>query len=47
MQICPSKPIEVGIIEGDVNKLRDLYFLGRADCLQRLPVLRAYLGLEA
>ena len=46
LQICPSKPIEVGIIEGDVNKLRDLYFLGRADCLERLPLLRRYLGLK-
>ena len=46
LHICPSKPIEVGIIEGDVNKLRDLYFLGRADCLERLPLLRRYLGLK-
>ena len=46
LHICPSKPIEVGIIEGDVNKLRDLYFLGRADCLERLPLLRRYLGMK-
>ena len=46
LQVCPSRPIEVGVIEGDVNKLRDLYFLGRDDCLAQLPALRQYLGLE-
>ena len=46
LQLCPSRPIEVGVIEGDVNKLRDLYFLGRDDCLAQLPALRQYLGLE-
>ena len=46
MQICPSRPIDVGTIEGDVDKLRDLYFLGRADCLARLPELRRYLDQE-
>ena len=46
LQVCPSRPIEVGVIEGDVNKLRYLYFLGRDDCLAQLPALRQYLGLE-
>ena len=43
LHLCPSRPIEVGTIEGDVHKLHDLYELGRADCLARLPVLRQYL----
>ena len=45
LQLCPSRPIEVGVIEGDVNKLRDLYFLGRDDCLAQLPALRRYLSI--
>ena len=45
LQICPSCPIHVGRIEKDVGKLRDLYFLGRDDCLSLLPTLRRYLGL--
>lgn len=46
MHICPSRPIRVGRIEGDVHKLRDLYFLGRDDCTALLPALRAYLGVK-
>ena len=46
LQICPSRPIDVGTIEGDVNKLRALYFLGRNDCLMWLPELRLYLNQE-
>jgi predicted patatin/cPLA2 family phospholipase len=45
MHICPSQPVRVGRIEGDVNKLRDLYFLGRDDCLRILPDLRRYLNI--
>ena len=45
LHVTPSRPIDVGTIEGDVGKLRALYFLGRADCLALLPELRRYLGL--
>ena len=45
MHVTPSEPIRVGRIEGDVHKLRDLYFLGRQDCMNLLPALRRYLGL--
>ncbi len=44
MHICPSQSVRVGRIEGDVNKLRNLYFLGRDDCLRALPDLRRYLN---
>ncbi len=47
MHVCPSRPIQVGRIEGDIGKLRDLYFQGRRDCLDLLPDLRRYLGLES
>ena len=43
LHVCPSRPIEVGTIEGDVTKLRDLYLQGRQDCLDLLPALRKYL----
>ncbi len=43
LHVCPSRPIEVGTIEGDVKKLRDLYLQGRQDCLDLLPALRKYL----
>ena len=43
LHVCPSRPIEVGTIEGDVKKLRDLYLQGRQDCLDLLPALRQYL----
>ena len=46
LHLCPSRPIQVGIIEGDVGKLRDLYFQGREDGETFLPTLRAYLGAE-
>ncbi len=46
LHICPSQPIHVGTIEGDVNKLWDLYCLGRADCLALLPTLQRYLGVS-
>ncbi len=44
-QAAPSRPIRVGTIEGDLGKLRDLYFQGREDCRNLLPALRAYLGV--
>lgn len=45
LHVCPSRPIQVGIIEGDVGKLRDLYQQGREDCQNLLPDLRRYLGV--
>ena len=45
LHVCPSRPIEVGTIEGDVTKLRDLYLQGRQDCFDLLPVLQRYLNI--
>ena len=45
LHVCPSRPIEVGTIEGDVTKLKDLYLQGRQDCLDLLPALRRYLSI--
>ena len=42
--MTPSQPIQVGTIEGDVDKLLDLYALGYNDCLNQLPRLRSYLN---
>ena len=44
LHVTPSRPIDVGTIEGDIGKLRALYFLGREDCLAMLPALKRYLG---
>ena len=44
LHVCPSRPIEVGTIEGNVTKLRDLYLQGRQDCLDLLPAMRKYLN---
>ena len=44
LHVCPSRPIEVGTIEGDVTKLRDLDLQGRQDCLDLLPAMRKYLN---
>ena len=44
LHMTPSQPIQVGTIEGDVDKLLDLYALGYNDCLNRLPRLRSYLN---
>ena len=44
LHVSPSRPIEVGTIEGDVTKLRDLYLQGRQDCLDLLPAMRKYLN---
>ena len=43
LHICPSRPIRVGRMEGDVQKLYDLYCEGRRDALAWLPALRQYL----
>ena len=42
--IAPSQKVTVGRLEGDMNKLGDLYWLGYNDTLSRLDSLRSYLG---
>ena len=41
--MTPSRPIQVGTIEGDVDKLLALYTLGYGDCMSQLDRLRVYL----
>ena len=41
--IAPSQKVTVGRLEGDMNKLGDLYWLGYNDTLRRLDSLRSYL----
>ena len=43
LHLAPSKPVDVGTIEGDIGKLLALYTLGYNDCLDRLPRLQTYL----
>lgn len=46
LQLAPSRRPEVTMIEKDLEKLGDLYWLGYGDCLARLDEIRAYLGLR-
>jgi len=43
-RFVPSEPITIGKIEGDVEKLGDLYWLGCYDCMEHIDELRAYLA---
>ncbi len=43
--IAPSQPVTVSRFDGDMEKLGQLYWLGRQDMETRLPALRAYLEL--
>lgn len=41
--IAPSKPLNIKLLEGDLNKLKDIYILGYNDALNRLSDLDNYL----
>ena len=41
--IAPSEPVTIGRLEKDMDKLADLYFLGRKDALTLLEDLKKYL----
>lgn len=43
-QFTPSEPVTVGKIEGDVERLGDLYWLGCYDAMTQLDALREYLS---
>lgn len=43
--IAPSKPIEISRLEGDMEKLGELYYLGYHDARRQIPALKEYLGL--
>ena len=42
--LAPSQKVTVGRLEGDMNKLGDLYWLGYKDTVNRLASLRNYLS---
>ena len=44
--MCPSRDLNVSRMEGSMDKLEDLYELGRTDCLTRLPQIRKYFGID-
>ena len=44
--IAPSQPVTVGRVENDIEKLGDLYQLGRQDAREELPRLASYLGIR-
>ena len=41
--IAPSKPINIKMLEGDLNKLKEIYNLGYSDALKSLDNLKKYL----
>lgn len=43
MRFAPSTPVSVSRLEGDMEKLGDLYWQGCADCLDSLDEMRDYL----
>ena len=45
MRIAPTAPVNVSRIEGDVEKLGALYWLGWNDCVAALEELKDYLGV--
>ena len=44
MQLAPSEPVLISNLEGDLEKLGSLYWLGYHDCQDRLEEIRAYLA---
>ena len=43
-EIVPSIPIRIGRLEGNVEKLGDVYWMGVHDAKEQLPALREYLA---
>ena len=43
LRMAPSEPVDVARLEGDMEKLGDLYWLGWNDCNERLDEMKAYL----
>lgn len=44
LHLTPSEPVNVGLIEGDLEKLYDLYCLGARDATAQLDTIRNYLN---
>ena len=45
--VRPSKPLVVSRYEKDPERLKAIYEMGRADCVAKLPEIRAILALDA
>ena len=45
MRFAPSEPVTVSRIEGNMEKLGALYWLGWNDCVRELDTIRTYLGV--
>jgi len=41
--IAPSKPINIKMLEGDLDKLKEIYYLGYNDCLNQLEALKKFI----
>ncbi len=46
MRIAPSEEVKVSRVEKDVEKLGDLYQLGRRDCIAKLDLIKKYLEIS-
>ena len=46
LRLAPSKPVNVGRVEPDLEKLGELYWLGYNDCLANLDRIRNYLSKQ-
>ena len=44
--IAPSRPVEVGKFEKDLDKLGSFYFMGYHETLAQIPAIRQYLDGE-
>ena len=44
LRFAPSEPVNVSRLEGDLEKLGELYWLGWNDCIAALGEIREYLG---
>lgn len=44
--ICPSKPINIKMLEGNLPRLKELYALGYFDCLNLLNEIKKYLNIN-
>jgi len=44
--LSPSQPINLGTMEGSLDKLAEVYYLGREDAMKHLDEIRGYLKSE-
>lgn len=46
LQIAPSQPVTISRLEGDMEKLGALYYLGYHDARAMMPKIKEYLGIQ-